>query len=121
MSLDVSLKSVGETGSCSACAGTGKATEIVFESSITHNLAPMADAAGIYYKLWRPETLNVTRASQLIEPLAAGLARLRERPEHFRQYNPSNGWGRCEDLIRFVEQYLEACREHPDAIVSTDR
>src|SRR6266496_3980933 len=41
--------------------------------NITHNLNTMADAAGIYKHLWRPEELGITKAGELIAPLAAGL------------------------------------------------
>lgn len=90
----------------------------VFEYNITHNLGEMADAAGIYGALWRPDENGITKASQLIEPLEKGLARLRESPEHFKQYNPSNGWGDYAGLVRFVEAYLQACRKWPSAEVS---
>ena len=42
----------------------------VFERNITHNLARMADAAGLYTPLWRPELLQATKASELIGPLS---------------------------------------------------
>lgn len=93
----------------------------VYENNMTHNLNKMADAAGIYEALWRPGEIGITKASQLIEPLTAGLERLRADPEKFKAYNPSNGWGTYEGLVDFVTSYLAACKEYPDADVTASR
>lgn len=92
-----------------------------FDRNITHNLNRMAEAAGIYMYLWRPDEILITTAAQLIEPLAAGLEKLRADPEGFRQYNPPNGWGSYEGLVDFVATYLAACRENPTAAVRVSR
>lgn len=93
----------------------------VFWLNITHNLGRMAREAGIYEYLWRPEEVPVKRASDLVAPLQAGLKRLLDAPAHFRQFNPSNGWGDYQGLVQFVEAYLSACKEYPDADVSASR
>lgn len=107
MSLDVSLTEV-------------RPTEIYW-ANITHNLGRMAAAAGIYKELWRPEEIGITKASQLIEPLSAGLDRLKAKPDRFRLFDAPNGWGRYEHFVPFVEQYLAACRENPEATVNVSR
>lgn len=93
----------------------------VYHANITHNLGTMADKAGIYEALWRPEEIGITHAHQLIEPLKAGLATLREKPDYFKQFNPANGWGDYEGLVRFTENYLQACEKYPQAEVSAWR
>lgn len=93
----------------------------VYWANITHNLGPMAEAAGIYQHLWRPEEIGITTAAQLIDPLATGLALLKSDPNRFRLFDAPNGWGLYKHFVPFVEQYLEACREHPDATVSVSR
>lgn len=93
----------------------------VYSANITHNLGEMAAAAGIYKALWRPEEIGITKAKELIVPLADGLAMLRVEPEKFKALNPKNGWGNYEGLVRFVARYLAACREWPDAEVSVSR
>jgi len=45
----------------------------VFHRNITHNLGKMANAAGIYEALWRPEEIGITQAKQLIDPIMIGL------------------------------------------------
>lgn len=93
----------------------------VYSANITHNLGKMADAAGIYKHLWRPEEIGVTQARQLIDPLKAGLALLKSDPERFRAFDAPNGWGKYENFVPFVEKYLAACEANPDAAVTVSR
>lgn len=93
----------------------------VFYANITNNLTRMADAAGIYHVLWYPEKVGATKAHQLIEPLTEGLARLKADPDEFKKYNPKNGWGNYEGLVDFVERYLAACIENPEADIGISR
>ena len=93
----------------------------VFNYNITHNLAPMAEQAGIYKYLWRPDELGITTAAQLIEPLRAGLTLLQGDRERFSEFNPDNGWGDYDGLVRFVRNYLAACEQNPDALIEVSR
>jgi hypothetical protein len=125
MSLDVYLEGPEFETAC-RCAECGhehkrKTREEFYQSNITHNLNAMADAAGIYQYLWRPDEIGITMASELIEPLTAGLKELEARPEHFAQFNATNGWGLYKHFVPFVRQYLAACREHPNAFVHVSR
>ncbi len=95
--------------------------EDIYSSNITHNLNTMAGAAGIYEHLWRPDEIGATTAHMLIEPLRNGLAELKAAPDKYKVHNPANGWGDYDLLVRFVEEYLQACEENPDAIVSVCR
>jgi len=93
----------------------------VFSANITHNLGKMADEAGIYKYLWRPDELGVEKAQELIEPLQSGLSLLEDAPERFKALNPPNGWGTYEGLVNFVRDYLDACKKYPGAEVSVWR
>lgn len=115
--------------------------ETVYDANITHNLGKMAGEAGIYEALWRPHRLkegynipendheaewkfeeeNKTTAKDIISLLEKGLADLKARPEHFEIFNSPNGWGMYKHFVPFVEKYLEACKEYPDAIVGVSR
>jgi hypothetical protein len=108
MSLDVYL-------TCKECK------QSVFSANITHNLNTMADVAGIYKELWRPDELGILNANQLIEPLQKGLDLLKGDPEKFKQFNPANGWGDYEGLLSFVQRYVKACSEYPNALVLASR
>lgn len=95
--------------------------EMIYEDSITHNLDAMADAAGIYKELWRPEEIGIVKARQLIGPLSDALVKLHADPAKFKLFNPDNGWGNYEMLVKFVTNYKAACDTHPDARVSVSR
>ena len=114
MSLDISLVIEVDTG-----APEPYKVEL-FSSNITHNLNTMAEEAGIYKTLWHPDDLyeNPT-ADKLIPHLEAGLLKLKSHPEHYKQFDASNGCGTYEDFVFFVEKVLIACEKHPKASVIT--
>ena len=93
----------------------------VFDANITHNLGAMAEEAGIYKHLWRPEEIGVTKASQLIEPLRVGIALMKADPPRFEKHNNPNGWGLYEHFVPWLERYLAACEKWPDADVEVSR
>ena len=149
MSIDVYLKqkdAVGRTGSGIFVREDGSTKEItreewdarnpgrepviaeqaedsyeVYSANITHNLGKMAGAAGLYDALWRPDEHGMGKARQLVEPLRAGLKKLRDDPDTFRAHNPANGWGNYEGLVTFTEGLLNACEANPNAEVSVCR
>ena len=95
--------------------------ETVFDANITHNLGRMAAEAGVYDCCWRPEENGITHARQLIEPLRAGIAAMRADPARFEQHNPKNGWGSYDGFLPWLERYLTACEQYPDATVRASR
>lgn len=114
--------------------------KIVYSANITHNLNKMADAAGIYEALWRPYLLNTEidfgddyqaemefeesqtiLAKELIPAIENGLKALKADPKGYKKFDSPNGWGLYENFVPFVEDYLNACKEYPEAIVKTDR
>ena len=92
-------------------------TTELYHRNITHNLRYMALVAGIYRELWCPEECGILHASQMIEPLTRGLAKLQGLPIMFKALNPESGWGTYEGLVEFVADYLQACAKHPEARV----
>lgn len=107
MSLDISLYAVRKTE--------------IFEYNITHNLNRMAEAAGVYKALWRPEEIGAKKAEDIIPALTLGLANLEADPAHYRTFEPENKWGTYEGLRDFVRSYLEACKANPDAEIEVSR
>lgn len=93
----------------------------VYWVNITYNLNRMAKEAGIYRHLWRPDELNITQAADLIVPLRVGLKTLEDDPSRFEKFNPENGWGDYDGLVRFVREYLEACEKYPQAEIRVSR
>ena len=106
---------------CEPAAFVQQSGSQVFESNITHNLGPMARAAGVYDCCWRPDGHEMTKALHLIRPLRIGIAAMETDPGKFRAMNPDNGWGNYGGLLRFCRDYLEACLAYPDADVTVSR
>jgi hypothetical protein len=107
MSLDVSLTKI-------------QLTE-VFSANITHNLGRMAEEAGIYKHLWRPAEIDIVYAAQLVKPLKTGVELMKKEPERFKKFNAENGWGLYKHFIPWIEDYIKACEQYPDAKIEVDR
>lgn len=113
MSLDVHLNP-------KPCPHCGRCDE-PFWQSITHNLVPMAKAAGIYGIVWHPAENGIKTAGQLIEPLRIAIKAMHDDPERFKVFDAPNGWGLYENFLPWLEKYLEACEQMPDAAVEANR
>lgn len=112
MSLDVHLTATRKTE--------------VYWANITHNLGKMAGKvkvgkSSLYEYLWRPEELNIKQAGELIKPLREGLKKLKANPEKYKKFDSPNGWGLYIHFVPFVEKYLTACEENPDASIEVSR
>ena len=107
MSLDVYLKVVKPTD--------------VFDANYTHNVTKMADAAGLYGPVWRPDESGIKKAGDLIAPLRDGIAKMEADPQKFIAMNPENGWGSYETFLPWLKRYLDACEENPQADVEVSR
>lgn len=94
----------------------------VYDANITHNMGRMASECGpLYAALWRPDEQGWTHARDLIEPLRDGLAILQSDRDRLEAFNPENGWGNYDTLLRFTTGYLAACEQWPDAEVEVSR
>jgi hypothetical protein len=124
MSLDVYLIGEEKRVECRCECGHKHSKierEIFYDSNITHNLGKMADAAGIYEACWRPEEIGAKKAKDIIGKLALGLDLLKKYPDRFKKFNSPNGWGLYENFVPWVESYLRACEEYPDATIDVCR
>lgn len=97
-----------------------------FSSNITHNLGEMASQIIIgdftlYHYLWRPQDINVSRASQLITPLHNGILELKINKEKYEAFNAPNGWGTHVNFVPFIQDYLDACIKYPEAEIEVSR
>lgn len=114
MSLDVYLNTEPKERKCICSCGnehTVSEPERVYDANITHNLGKMAEAAGIYKHLWRPEEIGITKAGELIQPLFEGIKKLKADPTHYKKFDAANGWGTYN--LPWVERYWRACVENP--------
>ncbi len=112
MSLDVYLENY-----CDHC----KRSEQVFEQNYTHNANKMADAAGLYACVWRPDEHGMELAEHIIELLKAGIELMKSDPERFKALEPANGWGSYDSFVPWLEKYLEACEANPKARIRVSR
>jgi len=113
MSLDISF--TAPTCPTCKCGGWSRSFDI------THNLADMAGACGLYSILWRGDEHGITRAGQMIGALQNGRSQLLAEPDKFRKLNSPNGWGKYDDFFRFVGDVLEHCEANPDDSVEFSR
>lgn len=139
MSLDVRLK-IKYHISYDGGKTLEEREEEVYDANITHNLGGMAKEAGIYEALWRPYRLKEefvptedyhkemefeesveVRAYEIIPILEKGLEDLKANPEHYKTFDSPNGWGIYENFVPFVEKYLDASKQYPEAIVNVWR
>lgn len=98
--------------------------------NLTHNVNRIVDAClsaygdiqaqsgdGTTYEMHSWGRLDGWTAKDAVPVLERALveaknpARLRE----FRAMEPDNGWGKLEDAQRTLSEFLDACRENPDA------
>ena len=125
MSLDVYLYGGDKTERC-VCPQCGNehthaGCEEVYHANITHNVNKMAIEAGVYMEVWRPEECEVTHARQLIEPLRDAIRLMAAEPGRFIKHNSDNGWGMYENFLPWLQKYLAACLDYPDAAVEVSR
>ena len=115
--------------------------EDLYSANITHNLGEMAEEAGIYKALWRPyqlkegynipkddheaeweyEDSNPVKAHEIIEKIEKGLEDMKARPNHYKKFNSSNGWGTYHNFVSWIEEYLKALKDYPESFVECDR
>lgn len=100
MSLDVWLKQDGVE---------------VFDANITHNLAGMAEACGVYYACWAPHEIHCKKAKHILPMLKCGIKVLIADEEHYRKFDSPNGWGKYEHFLPWLQKYAKACEEFTDA------
>jgi len=96
-------------------------TQELYWANITHNLGEMAEKAGIYKALWRPEEIDAIYSKDIIDIVEKGLYDLKQRPEYFKQFNSPNGWGTYKHFVPFVEEYLKALKEYPESKIEVSR
>ena len=46
---------------------------------------------------------------------------MKARPEHYKKFDSEYGWGLYIHFLPWVEKYLEACKNYPDAEISVSR
>jgi hypothetical protein len=81
----------------------------------------LSNGMSLYDVLWRPDEHGFTHAGQILDYLHEGVVKLMKDPDYFRRYNPENGWGSYEGLVRFTKEYYDACMENMEAELRVSR
>lgn len=96
-----------------------------FHINITHNLVTMANKCKVhgtcnynfdsavvtlYDLMWHPEdNLNITTPNMdYLEDIVTCYRKLLEKPDYFKKFNPNNGWGTYEQLVKRTKEYISA-------------
>ena len=93
----------------------------VYSNNITHNLGKMAsfvklnNGMTLYEVMWHPEERGLYFARDISELLDEGFNILLSEPNFYKTFNPENGWGDYDGLVKFVYEYRNACWDNPDA------
>ena len=88
-----------ESADC-RCPGDG-------DLNVTYNLSEMLRQPGLFKNGHRD--LMHAPCSEAAGVADSALRRLQSDPEHFRQWNPENGWGDYEGAVRFVTSLRDLC------------
>ena len=114
MSYDVYVTTTASAPCC--LCGRADRDETIFEWSPTYNLSAMFREAFGGNGL---RDFSGLKASECVDRLRTGLADMRARPDHYRQFDAANGWGVYGDtLLDCIEKFLAVCECNPNAIVS---
>jgi len=100
-------------------------------TALTHNLTEMASHCGLYEPLWRPyklfgitdkdENKSIILAEDIVEYVEKGLKTLLKNKKSLEKFNPKNGWGSYESLVKFTTHYIWCLKRHPKARVTVSR
>lgn len=84
-------------------------SDIVWHENITHNLGNMASHVPVYnstlyYYLWHPSDIGIKYVNQYYKnAIKTGYEYIKDNREYLEKFNPPNGWGTYENLLRFVK------------------
>jgi len=96
-------------------------SEELYWCNITHNLTEMADEAGIYEVLWRPDESGYIQGKDIREKVIDGFCKLLNNPEHYKKFDSDNGWGTYDDFLGFCFEYIKALNEFPESYIFVSR
>lgn len=90
----------------------------IYETDVTYNLSKM------YYKAIDEELglrkFNGMNCNDAIPILEKAISDMENNKKEYEKFNPENGWGSYEGLLRRFREILEICKNNPDGIIETD-
>lgn len=82
-------------------------------NNLTSNLAEMWNQAGAPLR-----DMGGMLASDAIPKLQRAIDNLKNYPEEYQRYTPSNGWGTYEQAVQFLESIRDACARDLEATLT---
>lgn len=86
----------------------GQGHDRVFDRNYTYNIAKIAKEAG-----FSVNDFDGKNGAEIVAILDPAIERMNKNPDHFRQFNPPNGWGDFDSFVGLLEILLAHCHEYP--------
>lgn len=90
----------------------------VYDADITYNLAKM------YYKALDKnlglKRLNDLRCKEALPIIDNAIKDMICNKEYYEKFNPTNGWGSYDELLKAFRKMREVCEDNPDGIFKID-
>ena len=109
MSLDLEFKVIN-CEHCDSCS--------IYDFNYTYNVTKMWTEATGQEKLVQIEGLT---GFQALEILNKGIKELCSKPEHYKQYNPPNGWGDYDSFVEWLTKLKRYCEDNLGGVWSAWR
>jgi len=75
----------------------------------------------LYEIMWRPEEVGIYDGGTLLPHLQRALDYMLPREGELKEYNPDNGWGTYEGLLKAVRDMGQHCAMFPHASLRSCR
>jgi hypothetical protein len=93
----------------------------LYWANITHNLGKMAEEAGFYRALWRPEEIGITKAIDLFPYIEKGIKKMIDNPSYYEQFDSPNGWGLYKHFLPWLVKLREQLLKYPESYIYISR
>jgi hypothetical protein len=87
----------------------GNGHDQIFDRNYTYNIAGIAKEAGFSVRDFDDKS-----GAEIVAILEPAIERMQKDPEHFRQFEPSNGWGDFDTFLELLESLLTITKKNPN-------
>jgi len=79
----------------------------------------IAKDAGVFDVLYFPGRHGIHFAKDIIDHLQAGVDFIANNPNGFYELDKKHGWGLVAEFVKYIEEYIAACKLYPDYKIET--
>jgi len=101
---------------CDQCGNKKMEYLSIWDDNITYNLSAMARECGLWHVMFNPEIAGM-KIGRLLPQLETAINQLENDPDFYKDFNPKNGWGTYEDLLKTAKEFLEIVKEYPETTI----